>query len=137
MITAETATNEHLVRAWASLFSPQELDALMELFTDDVIYEDVALLVVSRGKEAVRAFGAQFLTTFPDATIELSSTFVTPTLGAAEWVMRGTQMGDMPDVPATGKRTEVRGASVLEFAEGKIRRVSDYWDRATFVAPLR
>jgi hypothetical protein len=46
--------------------------------------------------------------------------------------VRGTQMGDMPEIPAMGKRMEVRGASILEFADGKIRRVSDYWDRARF-----
>ena len=137
MITGDTATNERLVQGWASLFSAHDLDTLMELFTDDVVYEDVAHAVVNSGKDAVRAFAARFLVTFPDATIELSSTFVTPTHGGAEWMMRGTQMGDMPDIPAMGKHMEVRGASILEFADGKIRRMSDYWDRASFVAQLQ
>jgi steroid delta-isomerase-like uncharacterized protein len=137
MLTVDIRTNERLVQDWATLFSAHDLDTLLELFTDDVIYEDVALLVVNRGKEALRAFGAQFLKTFPDATIELTTSFVTPTHGGAEWVMRGTQMGDMREIPATGKRMEVRGASILEFADNKIRRVSDYWDRMTFVAQLR
>jgi hypothetical protein len=39
-------------------------------------------------------------------------------------------------MPATGKRVEVRGASVFEFVGDKIRRCSDYWDMATFLKPL-
>ena len=31
--------------------------------------------------------------------------------------------------PATGKRMALRGSSMFEFVEGKIQRVSDYWDR--------
>jgi ketosteroid isomerase-like protein len=43
----------------------------------------------------------------------------------------------MPGLPAaTGKQVEVRGASILEFADGKIRRCSDYWDMATFLKQL-
>jgi hypothetical protein len=31
---------------------------------------------------------------------------------------------------------EVRGASVFEFAGGRIQRCSDYWDMATFLKQL-
>jgi steroid delta-isomerase-like uncharacterized protein len=137
MTTLDTGTNARLVQAWAGLLSPQQLDSLMQLFTDDVIYEDVALGAVNDGKQAVRAFAENFLRVFPDATLELSLTFTTATHGGAEWVMRGTQMGDLPERPATGKRMAVRGASMFEFAEGKIRRVSDYWDRTTLREQLR
>jgi steroid delta-isomerase-like uncharacterized protein len=66
----------------------------------------------------------------------LSSTFATATHGAAEWVMHGTQTADLRELPATGKRMAVRGASMFEFTDGKIRRVSDYWDRASMRVQL-
>jgi predicted ester cyclase len=48
--------------------------------------------------------------------------------------MSGTQKGDFPGIPATGKRfSSVRGSSLLELEAGKIRRQSDYWDAATFM----
>ena len=50
--------------------------------------------------------------------------------------MRGTNRGDSPGMPATGKHVELRGASIFEFADGKIRRYSDYWDMATFLKQL-
>jgi ketosteroid isomerase-like protein len=37
-------------------------------------------------------------------------------------------------MPATGKPfSSVRGSSILELEAGKIRRQSDYWDRASFM----
>jgi steroid delta-isomerase-like uncharacterized protein len=136
MTTVDTSTNARLVQDWARLLSPHQLDSLLQLFTDDVIYEDVTLGAVNVGKQALRAFAENFLLVFPDVTLELSSTFTTTTHGGAEWVMRGTQTGDLPELPATGKRMALRGVSMFEFTEGKIRRVSDYWDRASLLAQL-
>jgi len=46
----------------------------------------------------------------------------------------GTHKGDLPRIPATGKRfSSVRGATILELEAGKIRREADYWDAATFM----
>jgi steroid delta-isomerase-like uncharacterized protein len=49
-----------------------------------------------------------------------------------EWVWHGRQTKDFPGLPATNKPFEVRGASVVEFRDGKISRDSDYWDLATY-----
>jgi steroid delta-isomerase-like uncharacterized protein len=136
-IVFDTSTNERLIADWARLLSTHDLEGLLQLFTDDVIYEDVPLGVVNHGKEALRTFAAHFILVFPDVTMELSSSFATATRGGAEWVMRGTQTVDLPSVRARGQRMEVRGASILEFAECKIQRVSDYWDRNTFLEQLR
>jgi hypothetical protein len=39
-------------------------------------------------------------------------------------------------MPATGRRVDVRGASIFEFSGERIRRCSDYWDLATFLGQL-
>jgi steroid delta-isomerase-like uncharacterized protein len=69
-------------------------------------------------------------------TFELRSSFADGTGGGAEWVMRGTHKGDLPGMPATRRRIEVRGASIFEFAGERIRRCSDYWDMVTFLKQL-
>jgi steroid delta-isomerase-like uncharacterized protein len=91
---------------------------------------------VSRGRDEVRAFGEAFLLGYPDVTFELTTAFANGDRGGAEWVMRGTHLGDRPGLPATGRRVEVRGASIFEFAGGKIRRCRDYPDMATFLKQL-
>ena len=108
----------------------------MSLFTDDMLYEDVARGTVFHGRDEYRPFGEAFFVAFPDVTFELTSRFATGNKGGFEWVMRGTHRGDMPGMPAKGKHIEVRGASILEFADGKICRCSDYWDRATALRQL-
>lgn len=91
---------------------------------------------MNRGLAELRAFGEGFFSGFPDVTFELGSSFANGTAGAAEWIMRGRHTGDLPGMPATGKRIEVRGASVFEFVGDRIRRCSDYWDMATFLKQL-
>jgi steroid delta-isomerase-like uncharacterized protein len=53
-----------------------------------------------------------------------------------EWTMSGTHQGDLPGMPATGRSFSVRGATVLQLADGLISRNSDYWDMATLLGQL-
>jgi steroid delta-isomerase-like uncharacterized protein len=122
------------IEQWALRWSAHDLEHLLLLFTADAAYEDVPMGVVTRGTAELRAFGEKVLSDFPDITFELQSSFTDGSRGGAEWVMRGTR--DLPGMPATHKRVEVRGASVFEFAGGKIRRCSDYWDMATYLKKL-
>jgi steroid delta-isomerase-like uncharacterized protein len=97
--------------------SSHDLEQLLSLFTDDVVYEDVATGIVNHGKNEVRAFFERNLASVPDVTLELTSKLATGTKGGAEWVMRGTHRGDEPGMPAMNKPVEVRGASIFEFAD--------------------
>jgi steroid delta-isomerase-like uncharacterized protein len=110
------------------------MERLLALFTEDVVYEDVPMGVMSRGVAELRAFAEGVLSRFPDVTFELQSSFTTDARGSAEWIMRGTR--DLPGMPDAGRRIEVRGASIFEFVGEKIRRCSDYWDMATYLKQL-
>jgi steroid delta-isomerase-like uncharacterized protein len=50
--------------------------------------------------------------------------------------MSGTHKGDLPKIPATGKPFSVRGSTIYELREGKIKRNSDYWDMVTFLKQI-
>ena len=136
MVSTEQSTEERVLEDWCRHWSSHDMDAMASLFTDDVVYEDVTLGAVNHGKNEFRHFAEEFLGGFPDVTFELTSRFATTRQGGAEWVMRGTHRGDLPGMPATGKQIEIRGASILEFDDGKIRRCSDYWDMAMFLKQL-
>src|SRR5919106_3571463 len=119
-----TSTIDDQTRAiaqWAAAWSAHDMGRLLPLFTEDVVYEDVTMNVVNRGTAELRAFGEGFFSGFPDVTFELRTSFSNGTIGGAEWVMRGTHSGDLPGMPATGKRVEVRGSSIYEFAGSRIR----------------
>jgi predicted ester cyclase len=44
---------------------------------------------------------------------------------------------DFMGFPAAGKQTEVKGVSILTFADGKITSQRDYWDSGTVLAQLK
>jgi steroid delta-isomerase-like uncharacterized protein len=138
MVSAEDrSAAERAIDDWAQAWSsPHDLERLVALFTDDVLYEDVPTGAVNHGKDELRPFANAFFAAYPDITFELTSRFASGSQGGAEWVGRGTDLGDRPGRPATGKTFEFRGASIFEFADGKIRRCSDYRDRVSQLKQL-
>src|SRR5882724_9243747 len=120
--------------AWSSNDSAKDPERVLALFVDDCVFEDVTFGVVVRGKEELRNFVERAFDAIPDFKYELRSRFATNQWAVIEWVMSGTQKGDLPGIPATGRRfSSVRGSTILELEDGKIRRESDYWDAATFM----
>jgi len=135
--TANGADNQALERIldqWATAWSSNDSERLLPLFTDNIVYEDVTFGAVNQGKAALRDFATATFGAFADLKFELKSRMVAADgkSGAMEWVWRGRQTKDFPGLPATNKPFEVRGATVVQFNDGKISRNSDYWDLATY-----
>ena len=122
----------HALDQWAEGWSNHEMEGVASVFTDDCIYEDVALGVVNRGKDELIAFGNGFIAGVPDLRVEVTSRFASREMAAAEWKMSGTHSGDLPGMPASGKTFSLRGVSTFELQGDRISRCSDYWDLATF-----
>jgi steroid delta-isomerase-like uncharacterized protein len=131
----DTAALEHMLEQLSAAWSSGDVDKLLRLFTDDVLYEDVTFGAVNQGKEALRTFATAGFDAFPGWSFEVKSRLVASDgkWGASEWVWRGKQTKDMPGLPATNRPFEVRGASIVEFRDGKISRCSDYWDLTTYM----
>ena len=89
---------------------------------------------VFRGNKEAKDFISSTFVDFPDFKIDLKSGFNAGDCGAGEWVMSGTfAHSSTPGMTATSKRFSVRGASIIEFRQGKICRESLYWDLAAFL----
>jgi steroid delta-isomerase-like uncharacterized protein len=113
------------------------MDQLMAVFADDVIYEDVPMGLVLHGKEELRGFATAFFNGFPtDLKAVVTTAVVEGDHGASEWRFTGTHSGDMPNMPASNKTMDVRGASIYEFQGGKIKHKIDYWDLSTMLRQL-
>jgi steroid delta-isomerase-like uncharacterized protein len=137
--TAEIA-HAQVADRWAAAWSAQDMDrvaaALASVVTDDCLYEDVTLAAVNHGKEELQAFGRLFVGGVPDFKVEVTKQFAADDLLGVEWTMSGTHRHDLPNMPATGRRFEVRGASVFELEGDRIKRCRDYWDMATLLTQL-
>jgi steroid delta-isomerase-like uncharacterized protein len=126
-----------LVQRWADAWNAHDIDALISLFADDCVYEDVPFGLVHKGRDDVRGlFEGNFVTFGDDFRVDDVSGFVHGDDGVIMWTMGGTQIGDMLGRPSQGKKMSVRGASVLELRDGLITHHTDYWDSATALRQL-
>lgn len=111
---------------------------LMTVFTDEIVYEDTALHAVMHGKSELKKFAQDAFASFPDMHFEVVSPAPVQSgdRAAVAWRMTGTQKGDMPGMPASNKAMDLVGVSMMQCADGKITRNTDYWDVATMMRQL-
>jgi steroid delta-isomerase-like uncharacterized protein len=126
---------------WLAGWNGHDVEALVGLCTEDVLWEDPALPGPERGRDAVREYLRGTWSMFPD----LSFTLPEPPMlalegpGAAQvWVMTGTMLGSDPwaGFAPTGKRIEVEGIDVYEFHGGLVSRYRGRYDLAEVARQL-
>jgi steroid delta-isomerase-like uncharacterized protein len=131
-MTKSTESIEQMVEG----FSTGDLDKVLSVFDEDILYEDVPFGVRVQGKSAVSGFCRSFMDSMPDFRQELTFCFRQDNIGVTEWVMSFTQTGDLPGMPATGKRATVRGMAMIELRGDLIVRSSSYYDVASVMRQL-
>jgi steroid delta-isomerase-like uncharacterized protein len=131
----------HLVNELYAAWSLHEPDRIDAIFTDDAAYEDVAGGQVLRGKLEIKQLLRAAFAWAPDFRVTMTSLTIAGDTGTTEWVIEGTQTGPVRagpfgELPATGRTFRLRGASILVFRGGRIAKVTDYYDMATFLREL-
>lgn len=126
-----------LVAAWHGAWSGHDPERPDAVLTDDAVHEDVAGGGSSRGKAEIKRLLAAAFAFAPDFRSTLTSVAVTGDTVTTEWEIEGTQTGATPagtigHLPATGRTFRLRAATILLLRDGKITRVTDYYDMATF-----
>lgn len=112
-----------LLKGFLEAFNQHDLDAIMDYFAEDCIF------YMPRGagprgdrytgKDQVRAGLSKRFEGIPDVHYGQDCHWVCGDFGVSEWTLTGTSI--------TGKKIEVRGVDLLEFAEGKIIRKDSFW----------
>ncbi|MEU2252708.1 nuclear transport factor 2 family protein [Nocardia xishanensis] len=134
---------------WLTAWNEHDLERVLTLVTDDVVYEDPSLFGERlTGKAALREVVTMTWRAFPDVRFELSGTPYLALIGtgmAVPWRMRATFAGDMGGGPSplgiapTGRRFDAHGVDVYELNDGLLCRWStttDLFDLAQQVGML-
>jgi steroid delta-isomerase-like uncharacterized protein len=124
--------NVELIRQMAKFETTHDRDRLFALYTDDVIFRDVALDVLATGKAEVRRLLESVYAAMEGYSMTLTSAYADEKGGGAEWIMAGKHIGDFMDFPATGLSWELRAASMMRFSDGLVTHRSDYWSVSSF-----
>jgi steroid delta-isomerase-like uncharacterized protein len=126
---SSTDRDAAVAEKWIAGWNSHDPDKMLPLFTDDVLYEDVAFSEVSHGRAEVRKFVVAEIEGVPDLELKLLRSDIHDGHGTIEWTFSGTDK----DVFKTGKKFSVRGVSVIDLRDGKIFRNVDFYDAATIM----
>ena len=120
--------------AWAAAWAAADTEAILATYTDDAVFEEVPIAVVTHGQDELRAHIEGLISAFPDFSLVVTNGFVADDWAAAEWVVSGTYSGQFPGLPpGAGQKISFRGSSILELEDGKIRADREYWDAYAFL----
>ena len=122
----------HTLQLYYEAWSRQDPELVMEFFSDKSSFEDLGFAAKFVGLVQIRSFVDITYSGAPDFKVEPTKIIVGAGCAAAEWTMTGTHSGNFPGLPATGKRFEVRAASIIDFDDTKIYRIVDYWNPIEF-----
>jgi steroid delta-isomerase-like uncharacterized protein len=120
--------NEKLLDRLAEAWCTHDVPALLALYTDDCVYQDMAMGVEKRGKEQLREFATEVFTTMPNFQVRFPERVATEDRGASKWVITATWNGLFEGVDCTGKGIVFTGLSLYEFRDGKLVSNCDCWD---------
>jgi len=118
-----------IVESWVAAWNSHDVEKVIPLFTDDVLYEDVTFGAVNHGSADLRKFASFFFEAVPDMKFEVLNSSIEGKRGVIEWVFSGTDKG----VYKTGKQFTVRGVSIIDVEHGRISRNLDFYDAASIM----
>ncbi len=132
---------EDLAKKWTDAFNKHDARAVAAYYTQDAIAYDPFYPEPLKGRAAIEKDAADFFRGFSDIRFEVISIFEKGDRASAEIKMTGTNNGPlatpMGEVPATGKRVDLRGASIVRInAENLVVEEHRYYDTGTLMKQL-
>ena len=105
---------------------------MLALCSDDVV-EDNQPIGVFRGRQEVRAFVEGTFAGLPDLEVVADEILADERTAAVRWRMGGTFSGaPLNGIEPTGGRVDLRGVDWLDVQDGRIVRITAYWDGLSF-----
>jgi steroid delta-isomerase-like uncharacterized protein len=122
-----------LVDRYSAAWNDRDTDAMAQLVTEDIVWEDPALAEPARGVAAVQEFMRTSWRAFPDMRFgepDPPALAVTGEVVLWAWYMQGTHNGpiDPPGFAPTGRTMRVEGIDQWTMRDGRIARYRAYYD---------
>ncbi|HLO98878.1 MAG TPA: ketosteroid isomerase-related protein [Fimbriimonas sp.] len=128
---------QELIQSYFDAFNAHDLEAQLATLSNDVIH-DLNEGGREAGIEAFRAFKTHMDTCYREQIVDLCIMTSGDSRGAAEFVVRGEYIGTDEGLPeANGQKYEIPAAAFFECAEGKITRVTSYYNLRQWIAAVQ
>ena len=129
----ESHPDEPLVRLAAQLteaWNSHDSQEVAALCAADYEGENIGEAVPHRGPEGMAASVAAYLAAFPDLHFVVEDVVIQGDRVVQVWRASATHRGPLMNIPGSGRRIAVRGASLLTFRAGQLYRATYIWDVA-------
>jgi steroid delta-isomerase-like uncharacterized protein len=125
-----------LARAWLRGMDEHDVDKMFSLCCEDMIGDEVADPHPNIGRDAVAASYVDLFQGFPDCRSEVLNELSAGDQALVEIRWLGTNTGEFRGTPSTGKPVDVKIAYVFKVRDGRISRITEYYDGATVAAQM-
>lgn len=120
---------------WDEIINKGKLDMFNDSnFTKDVVMHGSSSDIV--GIDSARAYYTNYLTGFSNITFTIKDVFGQGEKLVKHWNFSGTHTGVFFGIPATGKKVNIDGVTLVRLSNGKIAEERDFLDNLDFMTQL-
>lgn len=112
--------NKAIAQRFAQVWNRGGTEVIDELAAPDLVVSYPLLPEELHGPEAFKQFIVSLYTAFPDIGLRIDDLIAEGDKVVGRWTIWGTHHGDLPGLPATGKRAEWSGITIYRIVDGKV-----------------
>ncbi len=116
--TAAQEAMEHLAQQTVQMYETKNWDMINDLVASDYVRHDPHSPVPVESRDGLREYFAFLGAAYPDMRIAIDEVFVSGDKIVSRFTFSGTNTGARGDLPATGNRVEVTGATIARVVDG-------------------
>jgi steroid delta-isomerase-like uncharacterized protein len=120
---------------WDEIINKGKLDLFNDSnFTKNVVMHATPSDIV--GIDSARAYYSNYVTGFSNITFTIKDVFGMGNKLVKHWNFKGTHTGIFFGIPATGKKVNLDGVTLVRMENGKIAEERDFFDNLEFMQQL-
>ena len=129
-----------IAKAQIIAYNKKDWNAARAAVAPGLVYDEVGTQRKIQGVDDVIAAWRGWATAMPDSKATFDKTEASGNTVVLEITWRGTHKGPLQtpkgEIPATGKKFEVRACQVIEVANNKVQAMRHYFDMASLLSQL-
>tara|TARA_B110000046_G_scaffold156272_1_gene167033 strand:- start:397 stop:942 length:546 start_codon:yes stop_codon:yes gene_type:complete len=120
---------------WDDIINKREIDKINQTNFDT----NITLITAPEnvvGIEGFKDYYQNYLTGFSDVTFTIVDVFGQGDKIVKHWNFKGTHTGEFFGIPASGKKVDIDGVTLVKMKDGKIAQEQDFLDNLSFYQQL-
>ena len=113
-------------RVFEEIYGEGKVNLVDELYADDFVDDSPG---GGKGRDLFKEAVTGFHKAFPDLRIEIEDTFALNDKVVLRYTARGTQTGAYYDIPPSSKAVAIRGITIFQIVNGRIKTEWTEYDR--------